>query len=178
MGRRHHAWGAAASHGAPPPHMGRRQNHGSDFMPQRGIAYQPRVPTLGLHPVKKTRVLKERRILSVSRTSTPAHPMRCSFRTHLFSRMRFPERCSKLVCVAPLGQIERRRFPYRSSTSFPVQSPHPRLYTKQPPRFRPCVLALTAVPITGPVQHVSNHMPQRGIAYQPRVQTLGIHPEK
>jgi hypothetical protein len=26
----------------------------------------------------------------VSRTSTPAHPMRCSFRTHLFSRMRFP----------------------------------------------------------------------------------------
>jgi hypothetical protein len=42
--------------------MGRRQNHGSDFMPQRGIAYQPRVPTLGIHPAKKTRVLKERRI--------------------------------------------------------------------------------------------------------------------
>ena len=31
-------------------------------MPQRGIAYQPRVQTLGIHPAKKTRVLKERRI--------------------------------------------------------------------------------------------------------------------
>ena len=36
--------------------------------------------------------------------------MRCCFRTHLFSRTRFPERCSGLVCVAPLGQFERRRF--------------------------------------------------------------------
>jgi hypothetical protein len=31
-------------------------------MPQRGIAYQPRVPTLGILPEKETRVLKERRI--------------------------------------------------------------------------------------------------------------------
>jgi hypothetical protein len=37
-------------------------HHVSDPMPQRGIAYQPRVPTLGLHPEKQTRVLKERRI--------------------------------------------------------------------------------------------------------------------
>jgi hypothetical protein len=29
------------------------------------------------------------RIISVSRTSTPAHPLRCPFRTHLFSGMRF-----------------------------------------------------------------------------------------
>ena len=39
---------------------------------------------------KQTRVLQERRILSVSRTSPPTFPMRCSFRTHPFSRMRFP----------------------------------------------------------------------------------------
>ena len=31
-------------------------------MPQRGIAYQPRVQTLGILPEKETRVLKERRI--------------------------------------------------------------------------------------------------------------------
>ena len=62
----------------------------SATMPCRGIAYQPRVPTLGIHPSKQTRVLKERRIVSVPRTSTPIHLMRCSFRTHLFSGMRFP----------------------------------------------------------------------------------------
>ena len=32
------------------------------IMPQRGIAYQPRVPTLGIPPEEETRVLKERRI--------------------------------------------------------------------------------------------------------------------
>ena len=34
----------------------------SRSMPCRGIAYQPRVPTLGIHPKKQLRVLKERRI--------------------------------------------------------------------------------------------------------------------
>ena len=38
--------------------------------PEGGIAYQPRVPTLGIDPTKKPRVLKERRIGRVSRTST------------------------------------------------------------------------------------------------------------
>ena len=38
--------------------------------PEGGIAYQPRVPTLGIDPEKKPRVLKERRIGRVSRTST------------------------------------------------------------------------------------------------------------
>ena len=52
------------------------------IMPQRGIAYQPRGPTLGIPPEEETRVLKERRIFSVSRISIPAFPMRCSFRTH------------------------------------------------------------------------------------------------
>ena len=33
-------------------------------MPQRGIAYQPRVQTLGSPPEKETRVLKERRIVA------------------------------------------------------------------------------------------------------------------
>ena len=46
--------GAAPLEPIPPPRF--------DPMPQRGIAYQPRVPTLGLHPEKQTRVLKERRI--------------------------------------------------------------------------------------------------------------------
>ena len=32
------------------------------IMPQRGIAYQPRVQTLGIPPEEETRVLKERRI--------------------------------------------------------------------------------------------------------------------
>ena len=45
-------------------------NHVPDPMPCRGIAYQPRVQTLGIHPDKETRVLKERRIACVSRTST------------------------------------------------------------------------------------------------------------
>ena len=40
----------------------------------------------------------------------PALPMRCSFRTHLLFRMRFPGRCPGLVCVAPLGQMGRWRF--------------------------------------------------------------------
>jgi hypothetical protein len=70
-------------HKTMPPCPDRVSNH----MPQRGLAYQPRVPTLGIHLSKLTRVLKERRRLSVSRTSTPAHPMRCSYRTHLFSGM-------------------------------------------------------------------------------------------
>jgi hypothetical protein len=43
----------------------------SDPMPCRGIAYQPRVPTLGIHPDKQPRVLKERRIGCVPRTSAP-----------------------------------------------------------------------------------------------------------
>ena len=41
------------------------------------------------------------------RISTPPFPMRCSFRTHLFFRMRFPGRCPGLVCVAPLGQLAK-----------------------------------------------------------------------
>ena len=36
--------------------------------------------TLGIHPEKLTRVLKERRLFSASRRSMPAHPMRCFFR--------------------------------------------------------------------------------------------------
>jgi hypothetical protein len=43
----------------------------SRSMPCRGIAYQPRVPTLGIHPEKQPRVLKERRIGRVPRTSAP-----------------------------------------------------------------------------------------------------------
>ena len=38
------------------------EHRGSNPMPSRGIAYQPRVTTLRLHPEKQTRVLKERRI--------------------------------------------------------------------------------------------------------------------
>ena len=41
-----------------------------------GIAYQPRVQTLGINPEKQPRVLKERRIASVSRTSTTASARR------------------------------------------------------------------------------------------------------
>jgi hypothetical protein len=44
-------------------------------MPCGGIAYQLRVPTLGIHPEKETRVLKERRIISVS--WTPTRPFLC-----------------------------------------------------------------------------------------------------
>ena len=43
----------------------------SRSMPCRGIAYQPRVPTLGTHPAKQPRVLKERRIASVSLRVSP-----------------------------------------------------------------------------------------------------------
>ena len=46
--------GAAPLEPIPPPRF--------DPMPQRGIAYQPRVQTLGILPEKETRVLKERRI--------------------------------------------------------------------------------------------------------------------
>ncbi len=38
-------------------------------MPCRGIAYQPRVQTLGIYPEKETRVLKERRIVAGLGTS-------------------------------------------------------------------------------------------------------------
>ena len=38
----------------------------------------------------------------------PALSMRCSFRTHPFSRIRFPGRCSGLVWIAPTRQIEHR----------------------------------------------------------------------
>jgi hypothetical protein len=95
-----------------PPHFQSLDHHHvSHPMPCRGIAYQPRVQTLGTHPDKETRVLKERRMVSVSRTSAPAYPMRCSFRTHLFSGMRFPGRCPGLVCVAPLGQLAKLQRP-------------------------------------------------------------------
>ena len=58
-----------------------------------------------------------------------ALPMRCSFRTHLFSGMRFPGRCPGLVCVTPSGYIIRSRFPIpwayrvsdtRTPTTFPI----------------------------------------------------------
>ena len=76
-----------------------------------GIAYQPRVPTLGTHPAKQLRVLKERRIASVSRTSTPAFPMRCSFRTHLFSGMWFPGRMPWAGMRCPVGAKGTMAFP-------------------------------------------------------------------
>ena len=62
----------------------RAAHHVSDSMPCRGIAYQPRVPTLGIPPLKQTRVLKERRVFFVSRTLPPTH---CEFEarhTHSF----------------------------------------------------------------------------------------------
>ena len=98
------------------------RHHVPDPMPQRGIAYQPRVQTLGISPEKETRVLKERRIAAclgyrprppyaVFLQNTPilsdgvprALPwagMHCP----LQGKLRFPERCSELVCVAPLGK--------------------------------------------------------------------------
>ena len=84
-----------------------------------GIAYQLRVQTLGICPEKETSVLKERRIVSVSRTSTTSLPMRCSFRTHLFSGMRFPGRCPELVCVTPSGYVVRSCFRYLSLDPMP-----------------------------------------------------------
>jgi hypothetical protein len=86
-------------------------NHVPDPMPCRGIAYQPRVQTLGIHPEKETRVLKERRILLMSRTSPPAHPMRCSFRTHHFSRMRFPGLAPWAGMHCPVGANGTMTFP-------------------------------------------------------------------
>jgi hypothetical protein len=86
-------------------------NHVPDPMPCRGIAYQPRVQTLGIHPEKETRVLKERRILLMSRTSTPAHPMRCSFRTHPVSRMRFPGLAPWAGMHCPVGANRTMTFP-------------------------------------------------------------------
>ena len=78
-----------------------------------GIAYQPRVQTLGIHPEKETRVLKERRIVCVSWTSTP--PFLCGVPSeHTYSLG-----CNSqglhpgLVCVAPLGQMGRWRFRFR-----------------------------------------------------------------
>ena len=78
-----------------------------DAMPQRGIAYQPRVQTLGSPPGKRDPRSEGTPHSRVSRISTPAFPMRCSFRTHLFFRMRFPGRCPGLVCDAPSGHIGR-----------------------------------------------------------------------
>ena len=48
----------------------------SRSMACRGIAYQPRVPTLGIHPQRQPRVLKERRIGCVPRTSAPNRLLR------------------------------------------------------------------------------------------------------
>jgi hypothetical protein len=100
-------------------------------MPQRGIAYQPRVPTLGIHQAKLTRVLKERRILSVSWTSTPPHPMRCSFRTHRFSRMRVPGlppwagmRCPVgAICSSQGDALPGMRCPLQGNLQFPGRCP-------------------------------------------------------
>ncbi len=187
-------------------------------MPCRGIAYQPRVQTLGIHPEKETRVLKERRITCVSRTSDLDHGllyavflqntpllsdavpralpwagMRCPFRAH--GTITFPitrpyphtgHRVPSGWC-GPVGQMERWRFRFRiptgaspsnvsaqfhwiqSTTTFPIPIP--------PPRFR-SLCHQTTFPIPIPPNHVPDPMPCRGIAYQPRVQTLGIHPAK
>ncbi len=49
----------------------------------------------------------------------PGLPMRCSFRTHLFSGMRFPGRCPGLVCVTPSGYVVRSCFRYLSLDPMP-----------------------------------------------------------
>ena len=72
--------------------------------PFRGITCQRRVPTLGIRREKQTRLLKERRLFSCLGPRARSPLMRCSFRTHQFSRMRFPGRCPGLICDAPSGQ--------------------------------------------------------------------------
>jgi len=88
----------------------------------------------------------------VPRTSTTVHPMRCSFRTHLFSRMRFPG-------LAPWAGMH---CPLQGNLQFPGRCP-----------------AWYALPRWGNLNNgISIPCPRRGIAYQPRVQTLGIRLEK
>ena len=72
--------------------------------PFRGITCQRRVPTLGIRREKQTRLLKERRLFSCLGPRARSPLMRCPFRTHQFSRMRFPGRCHGLICDAPSGQ--------------------------------------------------------------------------
>jgi hypothetical protein len=116
----------------------------------------------------------------VPRTSTPAHPMRCSFRTHLFSRMRFPGlapwagmRCPLQGNLRFLGRCPAwyalpRWGNLNNGISDPASMPQRGIAFQR----------VGAAPLEPIDHHVSDPMPQRGIAYQPRVPTLGLHPEK
>ena len=98
-------------------------------MPQRGIAYQPRVPTLGILPEKETRVLKERRIsarvpdiapgllYAVFLQNTPILSDEVPrvgtlgwYALPPSGQFAVPRAMPCLVCVAPLGQIEQWHF--------------------------------------------------------------------
>ena len=106
--------------------------------------------TLGIHPEKQTRVLKERRILSGPRTSTPAHPMRCSFRTHLFSRMRFPELPPWAGMPCPLqGKLNDDSFRSCVRTAGPISGPRRGSNPIAQPRVRHHALKGHRIPAQG-----------------------------
>jgi hypothetical protein len=79
-----------------------------DPMPQRGIAYQPRVQTLGILPEKETRVLKERRIAAcLGYRPRPFYAVFLQNTPIFVGAVPRQGLHPGLVCVAPLGQMAR-----------------------------------------------------------------------
>jgi hypothetical protein len=142
------------------------------------------IPAQGANPGNAphhSRVLKERRLFSVSRISAPALLYAVFLQnTPILSdavprvgtlgwyalppsgQFAVPRAMPSLVCGAPLGQIEQWHFdpafmPKRGASRSDVSA---RLRWSQSRH------------------HVFVPMPQRGIAYQPRVPTLGITRKK
>jgi hypothetical protein len=145
----------------------RNADHVPDPMPCRGIAYQPRVPTLGIHPKKQPRVLKERRIGRVLRTSAPPILQVSSFIPQSFYPVLPPrfslcgvpsEHTDSLGCISQgdalgwyalphSGQMGRRRFrnrnaPPRSRYGASIAFPLP----DRPPRSRYGASIMSPIP--------------------------------
>ena len=129
--------------------------------PEGGIAYQPRVPTLGIHPKKESRVLKERRIGRVSWASTP--PFLCGVPS---------EHTDSMACGSQGDALGWYAMPIQGivdDNSFDTVGPPWFRYRTRQPCFRsPAMAGLFPipdshrVPVTRPANHVFGPRPWPG----------------
>ena len=143
------------------------------------------MPTLGIDPTKKPRVLKERRIGRVSGTSIP--PFLCGVpsehtdsvdavpRAMPWAGMRCPFRAYWTITVSiPWAHRVPDTGP---ATACPLTG-RPTRFRSRGPLLRVRYRTPTVFPLPDPPTRCPIPCPEGGIAYQPRVPTLGIDPEK
>jgi hypothetical protein len=126
-------------------------------MPQRGIAYQPRVQTLGIFPEKQTRVLKERRI--IANLGPRPRPSLCDVPSEHTDSLEFGFQGDALgwYALPRWGKLNddisgighQRHLRYRAPITCPVPFPHRVTDTGPPPRFRFHALSFRMAPRWG-----------------------------